>query len=285
MPRRSNANSDESPVTRRTSARIAAAQAASPAKSPAKSPRRKRQSTEPAKTVSDDTESQQSQVKSESSMEELNGIDTSSVKDTELTHDLADIPHKKTKVDKESDDVDHLCSDPEKTEVELLKENDTVVNQTQDSNTTPTDFEVVEHSSVPPPDSAEVQAAISAQGDDGQLLVGFVQVNKDELPPSNSLETKQVPAALESCNETVTCGAESVKRTDPNVEPCVNNLNGNFGSQESSKDEPSKPNGTVHVEAHHKTPVPIEEPVIQPLVAPVTGDIVLDAVPEVVSQQ
>ncbi|CAH8600533.1 unnamed protein product [Schistosoma mattheei] len=214
MPRRSNANSDESPVTRRTSARIAAAQAASPAKSPAKSPRRKRQSTEPAKTVSDDTESQQSQVKSESSMEELNGIDTSSVKDTELTHDLAEIPHKKTKVDKELDDV-----------------------------------------------------------------------NKDELPPSNSLETKQVPAALESCNETVTCGAESVKRTDPNVEPCVNNLNGNFGSQESSKDEPSKPNGTVHVEAHHKTPVPIEEPVIQPLVAPVTGDIVLDAVPEVISQQ
>ncbi|VDO57391.1 unnamed protein product [Schistosoma margrebowiei] len=261
MPRRSNANSDESPVTRRTSARIAAAQAASPAKSPTKSPRRK------------------SQVKSESSMEELNGIDTSSVKDTELTHDLAEIPHKKTKVDKKSDDgnklcsiqlsVDHLCSDHEKTEVELLKENDAVVNQTQDSNTTSTDFEVVEHSSVPPPDSAEVQAAISAQGDDGQLLVGFVQVNKDELPPSNSLETKQVPAALESCNETVTCGAESVKRTDPNVEPY----------------EPSKPNGTVHVEAHHKTPVPIEEPVIQPLVAPVTGDIVLDAVPEVVSQQ
>ncbi|XP_018654429.1 hypothetical protein Smp_015530.1 [Schistosoma mansoni] len=282
MPRRSNANPDECPVTRRTSARIAAAQAASPAKSPAKSPRRK--STEQAKTVSDDTESQQSQVKSESSMEELNGIDTSSVKDSELTHDLTKIPHKKTKVDKESDD-DHLCSDHEKNEVELPKENDTVVNQTQDSNTTSTDFEVVEHSSVPPPDSAEVKAAISAQGEDGQLLVGFVQVNKEDLPAPNSLETKQASASLDSFNETVTCGSESVKRMDPNVEPCVNNLNGNFGSQEPSKDEPSKPNGTVHVEAHHKTPVPIEEPVIQPLVAPVAGDIVLDAIPEVVSQQ
>ncbi|XP_018654431.1 hypothetical protein Smp_015530.1 [Schistosoma mansoni] len=234
MPRRSNANPDECPVTRRTSARIAAAQAASPAKSPAKSPRRKRQSTEQAKTVSDDTESQQSQVKSESSMEELNGIDTSSVKDSELTHDLTKIPHKKTKVDKESDD-DHLCSDHEKNEVELPKENDTVVNQTQDSNTTSTDFEVVEHSSVPPPDSAEVKAAISAQGEDGQLLVGFVQVNKEDLPAPNSLETKQASASLDSFNETVTCGSESVKRMDPNVEPCVNNLNGNFGSQEPSK--------------------------------------------------
>ncbi|CAH8533512.1 unnamed protein product [Schistosoma turkestanicum] len=284
MPRRSsNANSDESPVTRRTSARIAAAQAASPAKSPVKSPRRKRLSTEPAKTVSDDTESQQSQVKSESSMEDLNGIDTSSVKDTEPADDQVEIPHKKTKVEKESGD-DQLCSNHEKSEVEASTECDTVVNQTQDSNATSADFEVVEHSSVPPPDSAEVQAAISVQGEDGQLLVGFVQVNKEDLPAPNSLEIKQVSAALESRNETTTCDP-GVIRSDPIVEPCVNNLNGNLEFQESKKDEPSKPNGTVLVEAHHKTPVPIEEPVIQPHVAPVTGDIVLDAVSEAVSQQ
>ncbi|KAH8862562.1 hypothetical protein EWB00_010233 [Schistosoma japonicum] len=285
MPRRSsNTNSEESPVTRRTSARIAAAQAASPAKSPAKSPRRKRQSTEPVKAASEDTESQQSQVKSESSMEELNGIDVSSSKHTELLHDQVEIPHKKVKADKESDN-DQLSSDHEKNEDEALKKNDTDVSQTQDSNTTSTDFEIVEHSSVPPPDSAEVQAAISTQGEDGHLLVGFVQVNKEELPAPNSSEIKQVSATLESCNATVTCGSECVAKADHIVEPSVNTPNGNVGSQESSKDEPSKPNGTVHVEAHHKTPIPIEEPVIQPLVGHVTGDIALDAVSEMISQQ
>ncbi|KAK4475853.1 hypothetical protein MN116_000653 [Schistosoma mekongi] len=285
MPRRStNTNSEESPVTRRTSARIAAAQAASPVKSPAKSPRRKRQSTEPAKAASEDTESQQSQVKSESSMEELNGIDVGSLKHTELTHDQVEIPHKKVKADKEPDD-DQLSSDHEKNGDEALRKGDTNVSETQDSNMTSTDFEFVEHSSVPPPDSAEVQAAISTQGEDGHLLVGFVQVNKDELPAPNSSEIKQVSDTLESRNATVTCGSESVAKADHIVEPSMNTLNGNVGSQEPTKDEPSKPNGTVHIEAHHKTPVPIEEPVIQPLVGHVTGDIAVDVVSEIISQQ
>ncbi|KAH8862563.1 hypothetical protein EWB00_010233 [Schistosoma japonicum] len=217
-------------------------------------------------------------------MEELNGIDVSSSKHTELLHDQVEIPHKKVKADKESDN-DQLSSDHEKNEDEALKKNDTDVSQTQDSNTTSTDFEIVEHSSVPPPDSAEVQAAISTQGEDGHLLVGFVQVNKEELPAPNSSEIKQVSATLESCNATVTCGSECVAKADHIVEPSVNTPNGNVGSQESSKDEPSKPNGTVHVEAHHKTPIPIEEPVIQPLVGHVTGDIALDAVSEMISQQ
>ncbi|THD20900.1 hypothetical protein D915_008103 [Fasciola hepatica] len=187
MPRRpGHAQSDDNPTPRRQSARIAAVQAASPAKSPVKSPRRKRQSTEQGKTHSEDTESQQSQIKRESSVEELNGLETSSSKDLESVADPQELPSKKAKVDKENGDASKdEVTGPQK-----------VVDAVNDKPLSKegVDFEVVEKRDVPPPDSAEVRAAISVQGEDGQLLAGFVQVDKDDLPSTTSLEVKQ-PAA------------------------------------------------------------------------------------------
>ncbi|VDM05582.1 unnamed protein product, partial [Schistocephalus solidus] len=49
-------------------------------------------------------------------------------------------------------------------------------------------FEVIDKESVPKPDSEEVRKAVSAQGEDGQLLVNFVQVSKDEVPPPDAPE-------------------------------------------------------------------------------------------------
>ncbi|CAH8617292.1 unnamed protein product [Heterobilharzia americana] len=289
MPRRSNASPEEVPVTRRTSARIAAAQAASPVKSAAKSPRRKLQSAETAKTASEDNESQQSQVKSESSMEELNGIDSSFGKDTETTPCQAEIPVKKSKVDEEpnsnSNVLDELNSDIEKNETEASQNVDISVNQTQEISATSTDFEIVERSSVPPPDSAEVQAAISVQGEDGQLLVGFVQVDREELPAANSLEIKQATMTLECESEKLTCSFESAAKTDTTSETTLNNLNGNVGSKESLEDESSKPNGSVENSTHYKTAVSTEESCAQSPAAPAAGDIVPEVVLEIISQQ
>lgn len=68
-------------------------------------------------------------------------------------------------------------------------------------------FEVVEKSNVPQSDSEEVKSAISAQGEDGQLLVNYVQVSKDDVPavvpennaaisgdepPANGTDTKEM---------------------------------------------------------------------------------------------
>ncbi|CAL8100504.1 unnamed protein product [Calicophoron daubneyi] len=185
MPRRSgHHNSEENPTPRRTSARIAAVQAASPAKPPTKSPRRKRQSAERHKATSEDTESQQSQVKSESSIEEVNGVDNGSAKDPELTADSQEIPLKKTKVDEKPGDEQSV--EPKE------KVANHPVNEPPKEEAAPADFEVVEKSDVPAPDSTEVNAAVSAQGEDGNLLVGFVQVDKEELPSATSLEVKQV---------------------------------------------------------------------------------------------
>ncbi|CAH8870389.1 unnamed protein product [Trichobilharzia szidati] len=286
MPRRSsNSNSEESPVARRTSARIAAAQAASPTKSPVKSPRRKRQSTEATKLASEDTESQQSQVKSEDSIEEMNGIDNL-VKDTETTPDQTEIPHKKAKVIEETSSdnktVSAHCVDQSSSK-EKESEVSPSVTHTQEINAVASDFEIVEHSSVPSADSAEVQAAISVQGEDGQLLVGFVQVDKEELPAANSLEIKQIIAS-EAESEKLACGLENVPKTETISESAVNNLNGTVESKELTKDD-SKANGTVDNETHHKAPVSTEQPVVQSLVAPAAGDIVPEVVPEMISQQ
>ncbi len=49
-------------------------------------------------------------------------------------------------------------------------------------------FEVIDKESVPAPDSAEVKDAVSAQGEDGSLLVDFVQVSKDDIPPAAAVE-------------------------------------------------------------------------------------------------
>nr|CAH8869866.1 unnamed protein product [Trichobilharzia regenti] len=285
MPRRSsNSNSEESPVARRTSARIAAAQAASPTKSPVKSPR-KRQSTEATKLASEDTESQQSQVKSEDSMEEMNGIDNL-VKDTETTLEQTEIPQKKAKVIEETSSdnktvsahcVDQSSSNEKESEVSPS------ITHTQEINAVASDFEIVEHTSVPSADSAEVQAAISVQGEDGQLLVGFVQVDREELPAANSLEIKQIIAS-EPESEKLACGLENVPKTETISEFAINNLNGTVESKELAKDD-SKANGTVDNETHHKATVSSDQPAVQSLVAPAAGDIVPEVVPEMISQQ
>ncbi|VDQ09281.1 unnamed protein product [Trichobilharzia regenti] len=269
MPRRSsNSNSEESPVARRTSARIAAAQAASPTKSPVKSPRK-------------DTESQQSQVKSEDSMEEMNGIDNL-VKDTETTLEQTEIPQKKAKVIEETSSdnktvsahcVDQSSSNEKESEVSPS------ITHTQEINAVASDFEIVEHTSVPSADSAEVQAAISVQGEDGQLLVGFVQVDREELPAANSLEIKQIIAS-EPESEKLACGLENVPKTETISEFAINNLNGTVESKELAK-----ANGTVDNETHHKATVSSDQPAVQSLVAPAAGDIVPEVVPEMISQQ
>ncbi|THD19134.1 hypothetical protein D915_010140 [Fasciola hepatica] len=257
MPRRSgHAQSDDNPTPRRQSARIAAVQAASPAKSPVKSPRRKRQSTEPSKTHSEDTESQQSQIKSESSVEELNGLETSSSKDLESVADPQELPSKKAKVDEENGDVS-------KDEVTGPQEVVETVHEKPSSKDV--DFEVVEKSDVPPPDSAEVRAAISVQGEDGQLLAGFVQVDKDDLPSTTSLEVKQ-PAAEEPEASTVSTLTSSVIAGDVSV---GNTINGNSCHPESAP-EP---------ESDVQTKVPAAAEVTsQPVLAPAAGDGTTDAI-------
>ncbi|BHF74973.1 hypothetical protein SprV_0501806500 [Sparganum proliferum] len=74
-------------------------------------------------------------------------------------------------------------------------------------------FEVIDKESVPKPDSEEVRDAVSAQGEDGQLLVNFVQVSKDDVPPADAPEvaitnndhghsTNETPAT-ETHNQTI----------------------------------------------------------------------------------
>lgn len=67
-------------------------------------------------------------------------------------------------------------------------------------------FEIVDKSRSPLPDSEDVKKAIDAQGEDGQLLVNYFQVIKDDIPavvpeinastsgdkqPANGSETKE----------------------------------------------------------------------------------------------
>ncbi|VDN20218.1 unnamed protein product [Dibothriocephalus latus] len=58
----------------------------------------------------------------------------------------------------------------------------------ENTHTEESGFEVIDKASVPKPDSEEVREAVSAQGEDGQLLVNFVQVAKDEVPPADAPE-------------------------------------------------------------------------------------------------
>ena len=50
---------------------------------------------------------------------------------------------------------------------------------------------------VPAPESKEVTDAVKARGEDGQLLTGYVQVSKDELPAPNSAEIEQIVPVVE----------------------------------------------------------------------------------------
>ncbi len=59
-------------------------------------------------------------------------------------------------------------------------------------------FEVVEKKDVPHPESEEVKAAVSAQGEDGELLVNYVQVAKDEVPAVVPEASNGAPATNEA---------------------------------------------------------------------------------------
>ncbi|KER19904.1 hypothetical protein X801_02198, partial [Opisthorchis viverrini] len=311
MPRRSGHTSEESPAPRRTSARIAAVQAASPAKSPVKSPRRKRQSAEPTKIASEDTESQQSQIKSEGSTEEINGLDTSSsTKDRDSVADSQELPSKKAKVDIETEkSVDVSEATPKKSEVseiapaviestptistgisELIPKVPDEVPPTETEppvNEAPApiiteaiDFEVVEKTDVPAADSAEVEAAVSVQGEDGQLLVGFVQVDKDELPSATSLEVKQVTPSEQPADHITGRVIEDAPTAHVHS---LNSVNGD--SKHTAPLDVPPTTEQIEPEIHSKLPAIIET-AVQPSSTPAAGDgAVVDAIsPEMIPQ-
>ncbi|GAA56591.1 hypothetical protein CLF_111158 [Clonorchis sinensis] len=280
MPRRSGHTSEESPAPRRTSARIAAVQAASPAKSPVKSPRRKRQSAEPTKITSEDTESQQSQIKSEGSIEEINGLDTSSsTKDRDSVGDSQELPSKKAKVDGQPDEGNELI--PKVPDEVPPTETESPMNEAPAPiSTEAVDFEVVEKTDVPAADSAEVEAAVSVQGEDGQLLVGFVQVDKDELPSATSLEVKQVTPSEQPADHVIGRVIEDA----PTVHvPSLNSVNGD--SKHTAPLDVPPTTEQIEPEIHSKLPAIIET-AVQPSSTPAAGDgAVVDAIsPETIPQ-
>lgn len=74
-------------------------------------------------------------------------------------------------------------------------------------------FEVVDKASAPAADSEEVKKAIEAQGEDGQLLVNYVQVVKDELPavvPETNASASEEKQHQQSANGTVKGGKYAV---------------------------------------------------------------------------
>ncbi|KAF6779275.1 hypothetical protein AHF37_01297 [Paragonimus kellicotti] len=279
MPRRSGHGSEDSPAPRRTSARIAAAQVASPAKSPIKSPRRKRQSTDPNKTASEDTESQQSQIKSDSSMEELNGIETSSSKDRESVTDLQEIPPKKTKLDGETDEENHLI------DAGVDKKPDVTIAVTEAPDPVhaePVGFEVVEKSDVPLADSEEVKAAVAVQGEDGQLLVGFVQVDKDEIPSATSVEIKQISPTEEPNDQTEVTTAGDTPATVSLDSTVVTSVNGDSHNHVHSPGDSADVTENVGIEVQNKVCATSDVPV-QPTSNLAAGDVSTDAInPEAV---
>lgn len=177
MPRRSKTSDEgDTPVVRRMSARIAAVQAASPVKAPQKSPRQKRQSNESAKSASEDTESQQSQIKSEGSIEDVNGVESVPAKEVEAVSEPCEIPPKRQKTDHKTPvDSNNVSSKPA---IEKME-------------TSADDFEVIDKDSVPAADSDEVKSAVKAQGEDAHLLTDFVQVCKDDVPTPEQCAVEQ----------------------------------------------------------------------------------------------
>ncbi|KAF7236411.1 hypothetical protein EG68_11372 [Paragonimus skrjabini miyazakii] len=279
MPRRSGHGSEDSPAPRRTSARIAAAQVASPAKSPIKSPRRKRQSTDPSKTASEDTESQQSQIKSDSSMEELNGIETSSSKDRESVTDSQEIPPKKTKLDRETDEENHLID----AEVDKKSDVTAAVTEAPDPiHAEPVGFEVVEKSDVPLADSEEVKAAVDVQGEDGQLLVGFVQVDKDEIPSATSVEIKQITPTEEPNDQMEVTTAGDTSAATPPDSIVVTSVNGDSHNHVHSPGDSADVAENVDIDVQNKV-CAASDVSAQPTSNLAAGDVSTDAInPEAV---
>nr|VZI24885.1 unnamed protein product [Spirometra erinaceieuropaei] len=210
MPRRSSAGSGESPAPRRASARIAAAQSNKPpsaSPSPAKKPTPKRAS----KKVVEDAPPPSVEDKVDANGTQEVPVEKSG--DAEVALEPAT---KKAKVEGEApsqpDHADHTEGKAVAVdEKDVAKEDPSSAKE--NAHIEEPGFEVIDKESVPKPDSEEVRDAVSAQGEDGQLLVNFVQVSKDDVPPADAPEvaitnndhghsTSETPAT-ETHNQTI----------------------------------------------------------------------------------
>lgn len=218
MPRKTNS---DSPAPRRVSARIAATVVTKPPSTPSSAkkttPKRSKKAAPSAKDVKVDD------------IIALNGVEQVS-DDASVADEVPEPVVKKQK----TEDVKLVLIVPESKPDEATIESIAVDVPVKDSKTkdahedtsepaplltaklsTPTEaisvdaaesgFEVIDKSSVPPSDSEEVKAAVSAQGEDGSLLVNFVQVSKDEVPSAE---------AVADISEAIVLSAE--KRCDTN---------------------------------------------------------------------
>uniref|UniRef100_A0A915EWV1 Uncharacterized protein n=1 Tax=Echinococcus canadensis TaxID=519352 RepID=A0A915EWV1_9CEST len=204
MPRRSS-NKSDSPVPRRQSARIAAASAnKTPTPSPVKKTRR--------------SSKRASEGKVENAEDK---VDHNGTGGTYKDASLGEPVEKKQKLEETMESSANLPgSAQESGGKDELAANDEGTSKMEFEAAREAGFEVVEKSNVPHSDSEEVKSAISAQGEDGQLLVNYVQVSKDDVPaavlensaatsgdkpPANGTDTKELckgdAAVDESANE------------------------------------------------------------------------------------
>ncbi|VDL59918.1 unnamed protein product [Hymenolepis diminuta] len=191
MPRRST-NKSSSPVQRRQSARIAAA-SANKSPTPSPSPKKIRRSTK-----------RDSASKSDAPVENVdhNGNESSS----KQAPVLEEPPEKKARIEETNDTLE---KEPETIQEQAPKEettNDGEASKAEHDVAEEADFEVVDKASAPAADSEEVKKAIEAQGEDGQLLVNYVQVVKDELPavvPETNVSASEEKQHQQSANGTV----------------------------------------------------------------------------------
>lgn len=201
MPRRKSAGNSAAPLSRRSSARIAAVQATKPASpSPSKrnTPKRGPKKTAEEKPVEGSIDSDEEI--------QLNGTeDTHASPISEVIQEPEEVepPTKKAKSDEDRSVHTTPVKDVTRSSVEPAvpdKSHNSTPEKVDEQAALPTktdvaDFEMIDKSTVPPRDSDEVKAAISAQGEDGGLLVNFVQVVKDDLPAEAS-ESKDVDSVF-----------------------------------------------------------------------------------------
>ncbi|KAM3177143.1 hypothetical protein ACTXT7_005107 [Hymenolepis weldensis] len=185
MPRRST-NKSSSPVQRRQSARIAAA-TANKSPTPSPSPKKIRRSTK-----------RDSASKSDAPVENVDHNGNESI--SKQAPILEEPPEKKARIEgKEPATMQEQAPKEETT-------NDGEASKAEHDVAEEAGFEVVDMASAPAADSEEVKKAIEAQGEDGQLLVNYVQVVKDELPaivPETNASASEEKQHQQSANGTV----------------------------------------------------------------------------------
>ncbi|KAL5971268.1 hypothetical protein TSMEX_001001 [Taenia solium] len=105
-------------------------------------------------------------------------------------------------------------------------------------------FEVVEKSNVPQSDSEEVKSAISAQGEDGQLLVNYVQISKDDVPavvPENNAATSGDKPPANGTDTKEMCKGDTVVNESAGEQPAT--IDPEQKSEEVPADKPSAAEG------------------------------------------